>query len=143
MTKNHSGVVTRSMVCGLSIGTISSSILAASRSPHLNFSFSASITFNIQIDGVSPTPAEPVLTKDIIADIKSWYDVAVEEKWQNFATRLKIRDACPIGKEKYRYEGDMLDYFFPISQPAVAVLERIKQKLAQKKRADEAETKSL
>eukprot|EP01122_Echinamoeba_exundans_P007018 TRINITY_DN2078_c0_g1_i4.p2 TRINITY_DN2078_c0_g1~~TRINITY_DN2078_c0_g1_i4.p2 ORF type:complete len:242 (-),score=20.40 TRINITY_DN2078_c0_g1_i4:1103-1828(-) len=97
------------------------------------FVYRAAVVFSVEIDGFVPSVPRQVLTPEIVTAIKSWYDVAVEEKWQNFSTRLKIRDSCPIGRELYRYDGDMLDYFFPIREPASSVLERIRQAIATQK----------
>lgn len=67
-----------------------------------------------------------VLAEEIKDEIQKWSLIAKEERWQNFETRLKIRDACPIGKEKWRYSGDMLDYFFPLNTTKEEVIKRIK-----------------
>jgi len=71
-----------------------------------------------------PPLAVNVLTDDVKAEMKKWTDVAVQEKWRNLETRLKIRDCCPIGS-KYKYKGDQLDYFYPIRNTRTEVLERI------------------
>lgn len=117
---------------------------ALSRS--LSVSRRAVVVFDVELEGIEIRDAPRVLTPDIVSvrpfvfqlysyaslmhsysqAMKKWNDIALEEKWQNFGTRLQIRDACPIGREHYRYDGDMLDYFFPISAPSTSVLQRIR-----------------
>lgn len=50
--------------------------------------------------------------------------IADKERWLNISTRLSIRDTCKVGKEKWRYEGAMLDYFYPIKETRETVLHR-------------------
>lgn len=71
-----------------------------------------------------PEPTE-VFTEDVKKEMSFYMELAGKERWQNIQTRLDLRDACPIGKDTWRYEGDMLDYFFPIITPKEEILKKI------------------
>jgi len=90
------------------------------------FVFRCAVVFKLNYQGVSPTLAPSNLfTQEIKDEMKKWTNVAIEEGWSNLETRLKIRDSCPIGRDQYKYQGDMFDYFYPIKRSAKSVLETI------------------
>ncbi|EFA81045.1 hypothetical protein PPL_05881 [Heterostelium album PN500] len=39
----------------------------------------------------------------------------------------KFGESCPLGRDKYKYEGDMFDFFYPIARTSRSVLESIMQ----------------
>jgi hypothetical protein len=59
-------------------------------------------------------------------EIQKWTEVANTERWQRFETRLALRDSCPIGRDTYRYSGDLLNYFFPIENSREEIIEKIR-----------------
>lgn len=87
----------------------------------LNHLYRGTLILDIDFDDEIPSPI-PVFTHDIKNEMIKYFNIANEERWQNIQTRLDLRDACPIGKDKWRYSGDMLDYFFPIHRPKEEVL---------------------
>lgn len=92
------------------------------------FVYRAVIIFDIDWQGPSPPPAKPVLDDVAKAEMRKWTEVANSEQWQVRATRLKLRDSCPIGKDLYRYYGDCLSFFFPIAETPADVIARIRAK---------------
>ena len=91
------------------------------------FVYRAVITFEADWAGPAPGITEPVFDEQTKQEMKKWTDVANSERWQIRATRLKLRDSCPIGKAKYRYEGDCLSFFFPIDESSADVIARVRQ----------------
>ncbi|GAM22077.1 hypothetical protein SAMD00019534_052520, partial [Acytostelium subglobosum LB1] len=91
------------------------------------FVFRAIIVFDVPFTGERPTPARNLFTTEAKREMMKWTTVAIDEGWSNLETRLKIRESCPHGRELYRYEGDMFDYFYPIQRSARSVLESIIQ----------------
>ncbi|PRP80704.1 hypothetical protein PROFUN_11577 [Planoprotostelium fungivorum] len=69
-------------------------------------------------------PILPVnlFTPEECKEIGRLTEKAQMERWRDMRTRLLIRDVCPIGKDKWRYEGDQLDYFYPIERTKEEVL---------------------
>lgn len=90
------------------------------------FVYRAAVVFNVEWEGPVPQAPSPVLDEKTKTEIQHWTQVANEERWQNRVTRLKIRDACLIGRDTYRYEGECFKYFFPIEEPTQAVIDRIR-----------------
>ncbi|KYR01619.1 hypothetical protein DLAC_01619 [Tieghemostelium lacteum] len=92
------------------------------------FVFRAVLVVNVEFnpESLPQLPTEPILTVPVKNRMKALTQQAIEEGWANLETRLQIRDCCPIGKEKYRYSGDMFDYFYPISRTSREVLETIR-----------------
>lgn len=90
------------------------------------FVYRAVITFDVDWAGPSPFLPKPVFDDLTKTEIKKWTEIANSEQWQVRATRLKIRDSCPIGKDKYRYFGDCLSFFFPIAETTSDVIARIR-----------------
>eukprot|EP01132_Coremiostelium_polycephalum_P011381 gene11381-13937_t len=90
------------------------------------FVFRSAVIFKLEYEGEPPQLVSPtLLSPETKATMKHWTNIAIDEGWSNLETRLKIRDSCPIGKEKYRYQGDMFDYFYPIHRTSKSVLESI------------------
>jgi hypothetical protein len=92
------------------------------------FVYRAVIVWDVDWAGPSPTPPKSVFDEHTKAEMKKWTEIANSEQWQVRATRLKLRDSCPIGKDKYRYEGDCLSFFFPITETSLDVINRIRSK---------------
>ncbi|EGC33486.1 hypothetical protein DICPUDRAFT_92412 [Dictyostelium purpureum] len=88
------------------------------------FVFRSVVIIKINYEGKSPVlPPKDLLSDFDKSEMKKHTQIAIDEGWCNLETRLKIRDACPIGKELYRYEGDMFDYFYPLKRSSKSVLE--------------------
>jgi len=90
------------------------------------FVYRAVIIFDADWMGPSPTLPEPVFDEQTKQEMKKWTEVANSERWQVRSTRLKLRDACPIGKDQYRYHGDCLSFFFPIEESSAEVIARVR-----------------
>lgn len=88
------------------------------------FVFRAVVVFDVEWSGPDPGEPVPVLSKETQEKIKQLTARATKEGWKNVSTLLEIRDSCPVGRD-HRYEGDMLDYFYPISAPRQEVINRI------------------
>lgn len=91
------------------------------------FVYRAVITFDADWVGPVPKLPEPVFDEQMKQEMEKWTEVANSEKWQVRATRLKLRDSCPIGKDQYRYDGDCLSFFFPIHESSADVISRVRQ----------------
>lgn len=89
------------------------------------FVFRAVVVFDVEWSGPDPSEPVPVLSKDTQEMIKQLTARATKEGWKNVSTLLEIRDSCPVGRERWRYEGDMLDYFYPIAAPRQEVINRV------------------
>lgn len=90
------------------------------------FVYRAVVVFNCEWEGPLPALPLPVLSHDVKLQIVSLTQIANDERWQNRLTRLQIRDSCPIGRDLYRYEGECFKYFFPIDEPSLSVIDRIR-----------------
>ncbi|EAL69995.1 hypothetical protein DDB_G0274205 [Dictyostelium discoideum AX4] len=89
------------------------------------FVFRSCIIIKINYQGDSPNlPPTNLLTQFEKDEMKRFTQIAIDEGWINLETRLKIRDACPIGRE-FRYEGNMFDYFYPLKRSSKSVLESL------------------
>lgn len=77
---------------------------------------------------VGPFPSElsSLITEAERLEIKRLTGVASAERWQNPATLLRIRDVVTVGKA-HRYQGDQLDFFYPIRCTKQQVLMRAKE----------------
>lgn len=76
---------------------------------------------------VGPEASLPVnlFTKEISEELNRLTKIAQAERWRNMETRLLIRSVCPIGRAEWKYEGDQLDYFYPINRTKEQVLQSI------------------
>lgn len=92
------------------------------------FVYRAVITFDLDWSGPPPPQPTPVLDEETKKQMRVWTEVANSEKWQVRSTRLKLRDSCPIGKDRFRYDGDCLSFFFPIHETPGDVIDRIRSR---------------
>jgi len=67
----------------------------------------------------------PLLEPEVKREMLRLLEIASSEGWQNVETRLRIRDVCPIGRERWRYENEQLDFFFPRERTREQVLQSI------------------
>jgi hypothetical protein len=89
------------------------------------FALRGVVTFELPfVPGSEPALPEPIITQEEKEEIKRWTEQAMQEGWTNFDTMLKIRNACATGYE-HRYEGLLLDYFYPINTTRQVILEKI------------------
>eukprot|EP01129_Flabellula_baltica_P001757 TRINITY_DN1167_c0_g2_i1.p1 TRINITY_DN1167_c0_g2~~TRINITY_DN1167_c0_g2_i1.p1 ORF type:complete len:234 (-),score=40.56 TRINITY_DN1167_c0_g2_i1:110-811(-) len=94
------------------------------------FIYKAVVIFpNISYSDCYDIPREipdPVLTEQEKTQIVTLTKKAMNESWTNIGTLLEIRDVCEVGRE-WRYDGLMLDYFYPVGTTKAQVLEKILQ----------------
>jgi len=86
----------------------------------------AVLIFDADFEGSSPPLLLNPLSPLVKEEMKRLTAVATSESWKNIVTRLAIRDACDFGKE-WRYEQDMLDYFYPITRLSSQVIVDIRK----------------
>jgi len=93
------------------------------------FVFRAVITLSVPFSSITSPIISPVpiFTTETKKEMKELTQQAMSEQWSDPATLLAIREVCLIGKEKYRYSGLMLDYFYPVNTSRMAVIQRIRQ----------------
>jgi len=85
----------------------------------------AVLIFDIDFSGPAPVlQPNNLLTSSVKENMQALTAVATSENWRNISTRLAIRDACDRGRE-WRYDQDMLDYFYPIHRSSAQVIKDI------------------
>ncbi|KAL6075020.1 Cyanocobalamin reductase (cyanide-eliminating) [Balamuthia mandrillaris] len=100
------------------------------------FVFRCVVVFDLPFPSHLPEPPKllfSIMPEAAKEEIKQWTAVACKEGWRNAATLLRIRDACPIGKERWRYDGDVLAYFYPVEESKSDVLWRVLCAVAKEK----------
>jgi len=89
------------------------------------FVFRAVLVIDAEFDFSEPSIPLPLLPEEVKMKMKKLTERAMAENWSDPKTLLEIRDSYEIGKSEWRYDGELLNYFYPIGTTKTEVLTRV------------------